>query len=193
MMPNILFLPFALLASQLTAAPLSSPTIDQGAIDKRTLSSLIDDTIKDVINNVVNSTNSLETAVLGWSGKVEDTAPILAGSNSLLKAIQTGTAKVSNADDLSLVGLLGILTPTISLNKAVAGVADALIEKKTQADAAGLTAVVLGQLQDQRKAAQSLVDTLLTKLPSLTESLGKILASPSLKSLAEAIDVYSGK
>ncbi|KAE9967577.1 hypothetical protein EG327_011391 [Venturia inaequalis] len=192
-MPNILFLPFALLASQLTAAPLSSPTIDQGAIDKRTLSSLIDDTIKDVINNVVNSTNSLETAVLGWSGKVEDTAPILAGSNSLLKAIQTGTAKVSNADDLSLVGLLGILTPTISLNKAVAGVADALIEKKTQADAAGLTAVVLGQLQDQRKAAQSLVDTLLTKLPSLTESLGKILASPSLKSLAEAIDVYSGK
>lgn len=193
MMPNNLFLPFSLLASQLTAAPLSSPTIDQGAIAKRTLSSLIDDTIKDVINNVVNSTNSLETAVLSWSGKVEDTAPILAGSNSLLKAIQTGTAKVSNADDLSLVGLLGILTPTISLNKAVAGVADALIEKKNQADAAGLTAVVLGQLQDQRKAAQSLVDTLLTKLPSLTESLGKILASPSLKSLADAIDVYSGK
>ncbi|KAE9962111.1 hypothetical protein EG328_000894 [Venturia inaequalis] len=148
MIPNILFLPFALLASQLIVAPLSSPTIDQGAIDKRTLSSLIDDTIKDVINNVVNSTNSLEIAVLGWSGKVEDTAPILAGSNSLLKAIQTGIAKVSNADDLSLVGLLGILTPTISLNKAVVGVADALIEKKTQADAAGLIAVVLGQLQD---------------------------------------------
>lgn len=75
----------------------------------------------------------------------------------------------------------------------MAGVADSLVAKKTQVNAAGLTAVVLGQLQDQQKAAQGLVDTLLTKLPPLTESLGKLLSAPSLKSLADAIETYSGK
>lgn len=190
MLTNLLS--FALLASPLIAAPLSStPSIQERALAERNFLSFLDDTIKDVINGVVDATNTLETAVTGWSGQVQDTAPILAGSAGLLATIQNGTATVQNADDLTIIGLLGILTPTISLNKAVAGVSDALIQKKPQVDAAGITTVVLGQLQDQQKAAQSLVDTLLTKLPPLTESLGKILSAPSLKSLADAIGVYS--
>lgn len=192
MLTNII-INFALLASPLTAAPLSSLSIQDRALDKRTFGSFVDDTIKDVINSVVDSTKTLETAVSSWSGKIEDTAPILSGSDGLLTTIKNGTATVSNADDLSLIGLIGILRPTISLNKAVAGVADSLVAKKTQVNAAGLTAVVLGQLQDQQKAAQGLVDTLLTKLPPLTESLGKLLSAPSLKSLADAIETYSGK
>ncbi|QDS75800.1 hypothetical protein FKW77_000162 [Venturia effusa] len=189
---NIVY--FALLASPLTtAAPLSAPVNKPRALTERHLGSFVDETIKHVIESVIDSTNSLQMAVSGWSGKVADTAPILAGSDGVLKSLKSGTATIEQANDLSLVGLLGIVIPTIHLNEAVEGVSDALIDKKPQFAAAGLSTVVLGQLQDQRKAAQAMVDTLLTKMPSYTTSLGELLSAPSLKSLDEAIDVYSAK
>lgn len=177
----------ALLASPIIAAPLSS-----SAIEKRNLFSFLDSTIKEVVEGVVDTTNTLDDAVTSWSGKIEDTGPILTGSQGLLDTINNGTATVKGADDLTLVGLLQLLPSVLSLNAAVETLTGDLIDKKPQVDAGGLTAVVLGQLQDQQKAAQGLVDTLLTKLPPLVpEALGEILSAPSLQALANAISVYS--
>lgn len=189
MLTNILSL--ALLAAPIIASPLASlPTLEERALDERTF---LDTTIKDVINGVVDSTKSLTAAVESFSGKIEDAGPIVTQSTGLLDTITKGTATVQDAHDLTLVGLLEILTPTLNLNKAVEGVSGALIDKKSQFDTLGLSAVVLSQLQDQQKAAQALVNVLLTKLPLGTETLGEILSSPSLEALANAISVFSGK
>jgi hypothetical protein len=183
-------LSFALLAAPIIASPLTStPSLKERALAER---SLFDDTIKDVLNGVIDSTKSLTAAVQNFSGNVADAGPIVEKSTGLLSTISSGTATIQGADSLSLLGLLGILPSVLSLNSAVEGVSNALIDQKPKFDAAGLSTVVLSQLQDQQKAAQGLVDTLLSKLPSyIPSSLGQILSSPSLEALAKAISVYS--
>jgi hypothetical protein len=187
MLTNLLSL--ALLAAPIIAVPLSS--VEERALKERTF---FDDTIKDVINGVIDSTNALTAAVQNFSGNVADAAPIVTQSSDLLATITNGTATVQSADSLSLLGLLGLLPSVTGLNTAVEGVSSALIDQKPKFDAGGLSSVVLSQLQDQQKGAQALVNTLLTKLPPyIPSSLGQILSAPSLDALAHAIDVYSGK
>jgi hypothetical protein len=188
MLSNVLS--FTLLAVPIIASPLSYTSIlEERALTERTF---VDDTIKDVINGVVDSTKSLTAAVQNFSGNINDVAPVVTQSTALLDTITKGTTTVKDADSLSLIGLLGILPSVLSLNSAVEGVSSALVDKKRQFDPLGLSTVVLSQLQDQQKGAQGLVDTLLTKLPSyIPSSLGQILSAPSLEALANAISVYS--
>jgi hypothetical protein len=187
MVQNIFY--FALLAASAIASPLSyESTLETKQLSKRTF---LDDTIKDVLKDVVTRTDSLTAAVRQFSGKVEDAAPILDASSGLQSSIKNGTAIIQNADTLSLTEVLVILPNVLSLNTAVEGVSTALIRKKPSFDAAGLSPIVLQQLQDQQSAAQSLVNVLITKLPPyLPTGLGEILSKPSLEALADAIAVF---
>jgi len=189
MLTNIL--PFALLAASVIASPLSSydtPLAERQLAERQ----LLDNTIEDVINEVVASTNSLTAAVQAFNGSLDLAPPIVTASTALLNTISTGTTTISDAQSLDLLGVLGILPSVIALNTAVEGASGALVEKKPDFDSLGLSSIVLGQLQSQQTAAQGLVNTLLTKLPAyLPSALGEILSSPSLEALAYAISVYT--
>src|ERR1700712_4928263 len=153
MLTNLLSL--ALLAAPIIAVPISS--VEERALAER---AFFDDTIKDVINGVIDSTNALTAAVRNFNGSVTAAGPIVQQSSNLLDTINNGTATVQSADSLSLLGLLGLLPSVEGLNTAVESVSGALIDQKSKFDAGGLSAVVLSQLQDQQKGAQALVNTL---------------------------------
>jgi hypothetical protein len=181
---------FFLYAAPILAAPLSSTaTIEERQIVERDLLGI---KFKAVIDGVVDSTNALTTAVDGFSGNVADAGPILEASAALESTIQNGTSTVQNSLSLTLEGVLFILPSVLALNSAVEGVSQALVSKKSVFDSAGLSPVVLEQLQEQQGAAQSLVNVLITKLPAyLPTGLGEILSSPALAALSYAISVYS--
>jgi len=185
---NVLY--FVLFAGPIIASPLSSAsTFEEKQVTERDLLGV---KIKDVIDGVVDSTNALTTAVENFSGDIADSPAILEASTSLQSTIQNGTVTVQNTLSLTLAGVLVILPSVLSLNSAVEGVSDALISKKSLFDPAGLSPVVLQQLQEQQGAAQSLVNVLITKLPPyLPTGLGEILSAPSLQALSYAISVYS--
>jgi hypothetical protein len=180
---------FALLAAPVISTPISTVSTSKH-LSRR---DYWDDNIKDVIERVVDSTNSLTQKVKAFSGKIEDAGPVVEGSNALLSTIQNGTITVKSADTLSLLEVVAILPSVTQLNSAVKGVSDALIAKKFVFDSASLTTVVLEQLNQQKNGAQGLVDALLSKMPKyLPESLGQTLSNPSLNSLNEAVIAYGG-
>jgi hypothetical protein len=185
---NISF--FVLFAAPIIASPLlSAPTSKERQLAKRDLLGI---KFKDVIDSVVDSTNALTTAVENFNGDISESPAILEASSSLQSTIQNGTAAVQDSLSLTLAGVLVILPSVLSLNSAVEGVSNALVSKKSQFDSAGLSPVVLQQLQEQQGAAQSLVNVLITKLPPyLPTGLGEILSSPSLQALSYAISVYN--
>lgn len=184
MLTNLLSL--AILASPIIAAPLVTP-------ESLGEQSLIDTSIKDVLTSVVDNTIALSVSVKAFDGNIQSSAPILAATQSLLDAITNGTKIVEAARNLDYIGLIGITGPTLDLNKAVDKVSEAIVGKKPLFEKAGLVPVVLEQLRDQQKAAQTLVNTLLLKVPLGTVTLGQTLSAPSLEGLAYAIEVYSGK
>jgi hypothetical protein len=153
---------------------------------------IFDQTIRQVIDNVISGLSQLTWSVRAFDGNVSNSIPILDASSSLLNSIQVGTVLVRNADVLSLIQTLEALPATFGLNDAVKGAVDALIAKKPVFDSSGLTAVVLQQLQGQQAASQSLVDVLLNKLPRyLPSSIGETLSNPILKELSTAVQVFS--
>jgi hypothetical protein len=180
---------FALFAASIIASPLSPASASTNQISRRDLLGI---KFKVVIDGVVSSTNALTKAVENFSGNVLDAPAILEASTALEGTIQNGTATVQNSLPLTLDGVLVILPSVLSLNSAVEGVSQALVSKKSSFDSAGLSSLVLQQLQQQQGAAQSLVNVLITKLPPyLPTGLGEILSSPSLQALSYAIAVYS--
>jgi hypothetical protein len=180
----------ALFAAPILASPLSSTsTFEESQVAKRDLLGI---KFKAVIDDVVESTNALTSAVEGFSGNIADSPAILEASSTLQSAIQNGTTIVQNSLTLTLAGVLVILPSVLNLNTAVESVSQALVSKKSVFDSAGLSPIVLQQLQEQQGAAQSLVNVLITKLPPyLPTGLGEILSSPSLQALSYAITVYS--
>jgi hypothetical protein len=178
-----------LLIAPIIASPLPS-ALSATKLERR---NLFDDTIKSVLNSVVDSTNDLTTKVQAFTGNIADSAPILEASTGLLGTIQNGTAIVKSADTLSLIQTLAALPSVFELNTAVEGVSNALIKKKSTFDSGGLTSVVLDQLQQQKSAAQGLVDALLDKLPKyLPSSLGTLLSDPALEALDKAVKAFGG-
>jgi len=150
------------------------------------------DTIQVVVQDVVKSTNALTEAVNDFSGKVEDALPLLEASAALQTTIEEGNAKVQKSPSLLLTQVLIILPDVLDLNSAVGAVSSALVRKKGIFDEAMLTPVVLEQLQGQQGAAQTFVNTLITKLPLyMPVGLGELLSAPALLSLQYAIFVFS--
>jgi hypothetical protein len=179
----------ALLATPIVSIPISTVP-NSKRLSQR---DLWDDAIKDVLESVVDSTNTLTQKVKAFRGKIEDTVPIVEGSAALLSTIQNGTITVKSADRLSLLEVVAILPSVLKLNSAVQGVSEALIEKKSLFDSAALTSVVLDQLNQQKSGAQGLVDALLAKMPQLLpDSLGQSLSNPSLNALDKAVIAYGG-
>lgn len=179
---NLLSLAF--FASPLVAAPLAPP--------EATAEQTFDTSIKAVLANVIDNTITLSVVVKGFDGNIQSSGPIITASQGLLDSIVNGTKIVQEAHSLDYIGLLAITGPTLDLNNAVNKVAEAIVSKKPLFEKAGLVPVVLDQLKGQQTAARALVNTLLTKVPLGTVSLGTTLSAPSLEGLDYAISVFSG-
>ncbi|KAF2668128.1 hypothetical protein BT63DRAFT_479550 [Microthyrium microscopicum] len=179
----------ALLVTPIVTSPVSAPR----AVQEETLAKRSDDTIKNVLQDVITKTNALTAVVNSFTGDVAGAAPILTDSTDLQGSLTNGTGVINSASSLSLEGVLVLLPSVLSLDSSVEGVSNALINKKPTFDSAQLSSVVLQQLQGQQTAAQGLVTVLLGKLPSyLPSALGKALSAPALNALAKAVSTYGG-
>lgn len=110
-------LPILLLATLASTAPLAPRA---------------DTTITDALGPVLTSLQSLDTAINGLtSGDPQSAVPILGASDAANKALATATTTISGADNLDLIGALGLQQTATGLTTQVQTTVGDLAGKKS--------------------------------------------------------------
>lgn len=154
-----------------------------GALIQRDLA-----TIKTVMAGIGNDLVSLDTAVKGFSG---DPTQILTTSNTLIKDLKDGKAKVDPTTELSLTDALGLQAPAKDLQtKGDALLADFKAKRDALA-AAGLCGPALQQATSINDASKDLINSVVSKVPADAQSIAQGIVAPLLKDLQDAQDAFS--
>lgn len=142
------------------------------------------DAIKDALAPVMTSLKDLDTAINGLTTDPQTAAPILTSSQAASKALSGAATKIQAADDLGLIGSLGLQQTGTDLATQVTTTIGDLTAKKPVLDMLGVTPVALQALQQQKQDSGGLSDALLSKVPALARPI----AGQSTDMISKALD-----
>lgn len=142
------------------------------------------DAIKDALAPVMSSLKDLDTAINGLTTDPNTAAPILTSSQAASKALSGAATKIQAADDLGLIGSLGLQQTGTDLATQVTTTIGDLTAKKPVLDQLGVTPIALQALQQQKADSGGLSDALLSKVPALARPI----AGQSTNMISKALD-----
>lgn len=145
-------------------------------------------TIQDAVSSISDATTALNTAVQGFSG---DIAGLQSASEAVIEAINAGNAAVEPTSEISLADALSLQGPIEDLGDLVGQTVDNAIAKKGDFASAGIGAVVLDQLQQQRDAATTFAETVTSKVPEAAQGIAAELSKPILDALNRGVQEFS--
>lgn len=169
-------------AAAITAAPLEYRQAN-GQI--HALESRQADAIKSALMPVMASLKSLDTAINGLTSDPQTALPILNASDSASQTLTEAGSKIQAADDLTLIGALGLQQTAGDLTTQVQTTIGDLTAKKAVLDQLGVTSVAVGALQKQKTASGGLSTALLSKVPAIA----KPIAQKSTDQIGQALDM----
>lgn len=142
------------------------------------------DAIKDALAPVMSSLKDLDTAINGLTTDPNTAAPILTSSQAASKALSGAATKIQAADNLGLIGSLGLQQTGTDLATQVTTTIGDLTAKKPVLDMLGVTPIALQALQQQKQDSGGLSDALLSKVPALARPI----AGQSTNMISQALD-----
>lgn len=142
------------------------------------------DAIKDALAPVMTSLKDLDTAINGLTTDPQTAAPILTSSQAASKALSGAATKIQAADNLGLIGSLGLQQTGTDLATQVTTTIGDLTAKKPVLDQLGVTPIALQALQQQKTDSGGLSDALLSKVPALARPI----AGQSTDMISKALD-----
>lgn len=171
------------------------PTVFGAAVPENTLQAR--DASSDAIVASIKRVNGSLTTLDGEIIKVNsaDLTQLLAvntAAQNLAGVLQTETTNVQGlANTTDIIGALGIQLATSDLISATQKVSKDIVAIKQYVDQAGVTAVVLQALQQQKTLADTYGATVTSKIPSLFQVIGQLDQQQVDAALDDAIKAYS--
>lgn len=162
--------------------------IAENALDKRILGSEIADSVKRV-NTSVLALDAQVTKVN--SGDVNQFLPVNTAAQDLASVISKETTYVNSQEAVDLFGALNVQLSVGDLITSVQKLSKDLISIKKYADAAGVTSVVLQQVQSQKTSSGAYADAVAHKTPNETSFIGDLDKQQVDTALQNVIDAYS--
>lgn len=151
-------------AAVVTAHPLQT----RADVERRQV-----DAIKAALTPVMQSLKSLDTAINGLTTDPNSALPILNASDSASKTLSAAATKIQSADNLGLIGALGLQQTGTDLATQVQTTIGDLTAKKAVLDQLGVTTVAVQALQQQKSASGGLTSALLGKVPALARPIAQ--------------------
>ncbi|KAK2601762.1 hypothetical protein QQS21_004646 [Conoideocrella luteorostrata] len=145
-------------------------------------------TIKGVMGQVGTDLDGLDSAVKSFNG---DPAGLLTASNTLIKDLKDGKAKVDPTGELSLTDALGLQAPAKELQTKGDQLLADFKAKRDAIAAAGLCGPALQQATSINTASQDLIKSVVSKVPADAQSIAQGIVAPLLKDLQDAQDAFS--
>ncbi|KAI3398870.1 hypothetical protein diail_8379 [Diaporthe ilicicola] len=142
------------------------------------------DAIKSALAPVMSSLKDLDTAINGLTTDPQTAAPILSSSQAASKALSSAATQIQAADNLGLIGSLGLQQTGTDLATQVTTTVGDLTAKKPVLDQLGVTPIALQALQQQKADSGGLSDALLSKVPALARPI----AGQSTDMISKALD-----
>lgn len=131
------------------------------------------DAIKAALMPVMQSLQSLDTAIKGLTTDPNTALPILNASDSASKTLSGAATKIQSADNLGLIGALGLQQTGTDLATQVQTTIGDLTAKKAVLDQLGVTPVAVQALQQQKSASGGLTTALLGKVPAIARPIAQ--------------------
>ncbi|KAK2598418.1 hypothetical protein N8I77_011838 [Diaporthe amygdali] len=150
------------------------------------------DAIKDALAPVMSSLKDLDTAIQGLTTDPQTAAPILSSSQAASKALSGAATKIQAADNLGLIGSLGLQQTGTDLATQVTTTIGDLTAKKPVLDQLGVTPIALQALQQQKADSGGLSDALLSKVPALARPIAGQSTDMISKALDDGITALGG-
>lgn len=148
------------------------------AIDPRDLAS-----VKQVLATVQSGIDALTSAAQGFDGSIQ---PVVDSSNKLVDSINAGTDAIKALDILKSGDAFGLLSPVKELQQHAQSLDDEFKARVSTIEQAKGCATSRTQLDKIATAAKSLIDTLVSKVPTVLQSVAKDQANKINGVLADA-------
>lgn len=177
-----------LVAAGLIRQGLTAPAVrERNIYEKRT-----DSDITEAIDQVKAATDDLDLAVAGvTSGDTNALLNVQNMATALGGVITTAIQKVEDSPEVDLIGALGVQGSGSALQDSLVTTTGDLVDKKPIFDEAGVSSVVLTQLQDQKSQSGQLIDAVAEKVPLIAKPFAALQGQMVSDTLDEAIAVYS--
>ncbi|KAL9087671.1 MAG: hypothetical protein Q9165_006595 [Trypethelium subeluteriae] len=148
-------------------------------------------TIQNALNAINTAAGTLDTDVKAFDGSSAAVTLLQSDSAAVLSAINTGNSQIAPTDPISyndaltVAGTTGTLITT--LNQTIAD----LIAQKPAFDSAGVSSIVLDQLQQQNTAATTFGATVVSKIPSDLQSIAQGLIAQITAAFQQGITAFA--
>jgi hypothetical protein len=167
-----------LLATMAAAAPVEASAAALGAVDLPTITNVLDK-IQAGINTMVIKVNAFD-------GSAQQAAPLVADSQALITEMANGAQTIVGSN-MGIMDAIKVLAPVQQLGSKVDEVVNALVQKKSEIEKAGLASAVVDQLVQQKLASNSMVNAIINGLP--LPSVTSAIAQPIAKQVTDKLDM----
>jgi uncharacterized protein YoxC len=144
--------------------------------------------IQGVLTSVGSGIDALDSAAKAFNG---DVAAVKSKADALVAAIQAGKTKVDASGDLALTDALGLTDPVQALTKKGQALADDFKAKRSDVQKANACSTVRTELGDINSASQSLIKSVVGKVPKDAQAIAAQLAAGLTKVLDQASSDFS--
>jgi hypothetical protein len=152
-------------------------------------------TITGAFNSIGSAVVILDNSVkaLVPNGDVaSEIADLTDKSNGVISAINTATTTVSGTSAVSLIDALTLVSASNTLVNQVQNTVNDLISAKSIIDAANEDQFVLDQLNAIKTAANSFIAAVVSKVPTIAQSIAQTQAEKVVTALNQGITAYGG-
>jgi Hydrophobic surface binding protein A len=174
-----------LLTALFTPAALARPNLT-----KRDLA-----TVQAAFANISSYVTALDAGIQALTPSEDPgtaVSQLTALSQNVVDALTAGTASVTPTGDLSIVDAINLLSSSNTLVANVNSTVNDLIAQKAIVDAADADGTVVDQLTTQKGASQSFIAAVVSKVPSVEQSLANQQAQQVVTILNNGITAFGG-
>ncbi|POS77885.1 hypothetical protein DHEL01_v203724 [Diaporthe helianthi] len=143
------------------------------------------------LEEIQELTIEMASMVQNWDGDVVTSVPITIASDSIIKAIESGTETATNSKKMSVSKAIKVKRATKNLLKAIESSLGTVASKKALFDHAGLTSTMISRLKDSKGAAATLNGAIVEKLPKVGKKVGEKLGRKIVAAFDSAIAHFS--
>ena len=143
-----------------------------------------------VVNQINTATQSLDTAVKGYTGG--DASAILSEQQKVANAVSEGISTVNGVSSITLTDAVQIQGQVQNLQQSAENVVNNLISKKSDLLAAGQGGSIETSLVAQLKGANALAAAISSKVPPEVQQLAQQLSAGISSALQKGVDAFAG-
>ncbi|KAB8300515.1 hypothetical protein EYC80_000678 [Monilinia laxa] len=146
--------------------------------------------IIDAIEEIANTTTSLNQTVESWPGTLLTSLPILTLSTKLLLNINTGIHTASSSANLTLAETITIATSTQNLVSTVESTLHTIVGAKPKFDHLLFSPLILLNLVEEKSATDKFSAAIIGKIPAVFQEFSRQLVAPVDTAFEASIAVY---